>query len=140
MSSGNCVHLWRTFLLTAVMFSGTFAAQAEGDAAKGAQIFHRCEACHTAKEGVNKIGPSLYGVVGRPAGSIANFEYSDAMKAAAAKGLVWSEDNILKYLVNPHQFFVDYLGDKHVRNKMTFFLTDEQERRDVITYLKSVPK
>ena len=115
-------------------------AQAAGDAAKGATIFQQCQLCHTAEKGVNKTGPSLYGVVGRPAGSIQGFEYSDAMKAASAKGLVWSEENIVKYLANPHQFFVEYLGDKNARNKMTFFLTNEQDREDVVAYLKSVPK
>jgi cytochrome c len=126
--------------VAAALLSSASAVYAAGDATKGAAIFQQCQMCHTAEKGVNKVGPSLYGVVGRPAGSIASFDYSDAMKAASAKGLVWSEDQIVKYLANPHEFFVEYLGDKHARNKMTFFLTNEQDRQDVIAYLKTVPK
>jgi len=134
----NSVYLCCTFLSAVALVCSS--AKAAGDATKGAIIFHQCQLCHTAEKGVNKIGPSLYGVVGRPAGNIADFEYSDAMKAAAAKGLIWSEENIIKYLANPHQFFIDYLGEKQVRNKMTFFLTDEQDRENVVAYLKTVPK
>ncbi len=140
MSSNNKVNLRSMFLSVAFLLYAVQGASAAGDATKGADIFQRCQLCHTAQKGVNKVGPSLYGVVGRPAGSIPNFEYSDAMKASAAKGLVWTEDNIVKYLANPHQFFVEYLNDPHARNKMTFFLTEMQEREDVVAYLKTVPK
>ena len=58
-------------LATAIGFAAS-AAQAQmpaGDAAKGEQVFKKCAACHSAEAGVNKVGPSLHGVVGRKAGS-----------------------------------------------------------------------
>src|SRR5690242_5120377 len=57
------------------------------DAAKGADLFAtNCNTCHSVLPGKNKIGPSLYGVVGRRAGSARDFEYSEAMKGS---GITW---------------------------------------------------
>ena len=64
----------------AAMLAST-AARAEGDPALGKAQFNKCAACHSIKAGENKIGPSLYGIVGRPAHSIEGFSYSEAMKA-----------------------------------------------------------
>ena len=139
MSSRNCVYLWRIISCIAIFITSVSTASAAGDAAKGAAIFRQCQLCHSAEKGVNKEGPSLYGVIGRPAGNIADYAYSDAIKAAAAKGLIWSSDTVVKYLANPHRFFVDYLGDPSTRNKMAFMLANEQDREDVVAYLQSLP-
>jgi cytochrome c len=138
MSLHNCVHLWRIICLAAFFVASVSYAHAEDDAAKGAIIFRQCKLCHSAEKGTNKEGPSLYGVIGRPAGSVAGYSYSDAMKAAAVKGLIWSADNVEKYLVNPHQFLADYLGDPDAHNRMTFKLGGDQDREDVIAYLQSL--
>ena len=105
------------------------AAQA-GDAENGKDVFKACRACHqvgpTAKNG---IGPALNGIVGRTAGTIAGFTYSDANKDAGTKGLVWTEDTLFKYLENPAAFMPG--------NKMTYVgIKDEADRRDLIAYLK----
>jgi len=123
--------------LAIALWSG--GAMAAGDPAKGAAVFTQCQACHSPEKGVNRIGPSLYNVVGRPAGSIANYDYSPAMQEAAKKGLVWTEMNIVAYLQNPHKYLEEF--DKHpgIRNKMPFFLDDAQQRQDVVAYLKTVP-
>ncbi|MBV9570710.1 MAG: cytochrome c family protein [Alphaproteobacteria bacterium] len=113
-------------------------AAAAGDPAKGATVFGQCQACHSADKGANRIGPSLYHVVGRPAGSIAGYDYSPAVQEAAKKGLVWTAENIVKYLQNPHKFLGDFDGDPGIRNKMPFSLADEQQREDVVAYLKSL--
>ena len=110
------------------------ATAAEGNASDGAEVFKKCRACHdvgpTAK---NKVGPLLNGILGRPAGSIEGFNYSEANKAAGAKGLVWSEEVMLKYLENPPSYMPG--------TKMAFAgLKDERDRLDVIAYLKSFPK
>jgi cytochrome c len=139
MSLHNCVNLWRIISPAVICLMSVSGASAAGDAAKGAGVFTQCQLCHATKKGVNKEGPSLYRVIGRPAGSIANYAYSDAMKAAAAKGLTWTSDMVVKYLANPHQFFVDYLGDPNARNKMVFMLASEQDREDVVAYLQSLP-
>jgi cytochrome c len=116
----------------------TTAALADGDAANGAKIFEQCAACHSSQKGVNMFGPSLYGVVGRPAGSIAGYDYSPAMQEAAKKGLTWSGENIVAYLVNPHKYLEDFDQDPGVRNKMPFMLPDLQQRQDVVAYLQSL--
>jgi len=104
-------------------------ASAEGDPAKGEKIFSRCKACHTVEAGKNKIGPSLAGVVGRHSGSIADFKYSDAMHNA---NVTWDEANLDKYLADPKSFVPG--------NKMLFpGLKSEQDRQDVIAYLKQQP-
>jgi cytochrome c len=104
-------------------------ASAEGDPAKGEKIFARCKACHTVEAGKNKIGPSLAGVVGRHSGSIADFKYSDAMHNA---NVTWDEANLDKYLADPKSFVPG--------NKMLFpGLKNEQDRQDVIAYLKQQP-
>jgi cytochrome c len=114
-------------VLTAIPGSAT--AQ-EGNAEDGAEVFKKCRACHevgpTAK---NRVGPELNGIIGRKAGTAEGFVYSDANKAAGAKGLVWSQDELLKYLEQPLSFMPG--------TKMAFAgLKDEQDRKDVIAYLK----
>jgi cytochrome c len=83
--------------------SGTYAAAQ--DASKGESVFRRCRACHTiGPEARNKAGPALTGIVGRRAGTAPGFNYSDAMKAAAASGLVWTEDKLTQFLRSPETF------------------------------------
>jgi cytochrome c len=84
------------------------------------------------------FGPSLYCVVGRPAGSIPGYDYSPAMQEAAKKNLTWSEANIVAYLQNPHKYLEDFDQDPGVRNKMPFALPDAQQREDVVAHLKSL--
>lgn len=122
---------------TAVV-SMTQKAQAAGDAASGEKIFQQCGACHSAEKGVNKIGPSLNGVIGRPAGSIGNYQYSQAMQEAAKKGLTWTPENVVNYLKNPHQFLDDFAGHPGAPNKMPFSLSDQKDREDVVAYLQSL--
>jgi cytochrome c len=131
-------NLFSVALVLAFAMGGASVVHAAGDAANGATVFKKCSACHSAEQGVNKVGPSLFGVVGRPAGSISGYSYSPAVQQAAAKGLVWSEDNIVAYLANPHKYLGDFVGDPSVSNKMPFSLADEQQRRDVVAYLKSL--
>ena len=120
---------------SAALPSGAMAA---GDPAIGASVFKQCSVCHSPQKGVNLIGPSLYGVVGRPAGSIAGYDYSPAIKTASSKGLIWTEDNITAYLQNPHKFLGDFDGGPSARNKMPFSLADSQKRQDVVAYLKTL--
>lgn len=107
-------------------------AMAEGDAAKGENVFKKCKICHQVGEGAkNQVGPQLNGIIGRKAGSLADFNYSPAMKEAGEKGLVWNEESIAKYVENPKDFVA--------KNKMAFVgLKKEDERADVIAYLKTL--
>jgi len=113
--------------------SGAAAAQ-EGNAEEGAEVFKKCRACHDVGAAAkNKVGPLLNDIVGRKAGTIEGFAYSDANKSAGAKGLVWTEEVMFKYLENPLTFMPG--------TKMAFAgLKDAQDRKDVIAYLKAAGK
>ena len=97
----------------------------------GAKIFKKCMTCHTAeKSGGNKIGPNLFGVVGRKKASIANFAYSDAMKK---KGGNWNHADLNQFLTKPKDFVPG--------TKMGFAgLSKEQDRANVIAYLEKSAK
>jgi cytochrome c len=112
--------------LAAVLASN--AARADGDPALGKVQFNKCAACHSAKAGENKIGPSLHGVVGRPSHSIENFSYSDAMKAY---NVTWTDEELNKYLENPRGVVTG--------TKMIFVgLKKEDERANLIAYLDTL--
>jgi cytochrome c len=100
----------------------------------GQGVFRKCRACHElGPDAKNKVGPVLNGIIGRKAGTIEGFNYSDANKEAGDKGLVWTEEVLFKYLENPLTFMP--------KTKMAFAgLKDEQDRKDVIAYLKTFPK
>jgi cytochrome c len=106
---------------------GVTFASLTGDAAKGEKIFGQCKTCHVAEKGVNRVGPSLWAVVGRTAGSIANYKYSPANKNS---GLVWSDSQLFTYLEAPQKVVPG--------TKMAFAgLKKPQDRADVIAYLKT---
>ena len=103
-------------------------AMPAGDAKAGEQVFHKCQLCHSGEKGVNKIGPSLFGVVGRHSATIENYNYSDAMKAADK---TWTPDVLFVYLKNPRGMVPG--------TKMTFVgLPDPKDRADVIAYLETL--
>ncbi len=107
--------------------SGAKFASFTGDADKGKADFVTCTTCHAIEAGVNKIGPSLHGVVGRPAGSIAGFAYSTANKTS---GITWTPEKLFQYLENPQRVVPG--------TKMSFpGWSDPQKRADVIAYLKA---
>jgi cytochrome c2 len=110
------------------------AAAQEGNADDGAEVFKKCRACHdVGPEARNKVGPVLNDIIGRHAGTIEGFAYSEANKSAGGKGLVWTEDVLLKYLENPLTFMPG--------TKMAFAgLKDAQDRKDLIAYLKKYTK
>lgn len=102
------------------------AQDAAGDAAKGKQVFAKCQACHSLEAGTNKLGPSLHGLIGRASGAIDGFRYSDAMKNAH---LTWDDATLDKYLANPKTLVPG--------TKMVFpGLPKEEDRLAVIAYLK----
>lgn len=108
--------------------AGVKFASYTGDAKKGEADFITCKTCHAIEAGVNKIGPSLHGVVGRKAGIIPGFTYSAANKDS---GITWTEEKLFQYLENPQRVVPG--------TKMSFagWPTDPQKRADVIAYLKS---
>ena len=102
------------------------AAQAAGDPVQGKATFARCGICHTVEVGKNKIGPSLAGVVGRKAGTLAGYNYSTAM---AGSGVTWTPAVLDKYLTKPQ--------DVVPGTKMIFpGLPSAADRANIIAYLK----
>jgi cytochrome c len=98
-----------------------------GDAARGQRIFMQCRTCHAIEPGVNKVGPSLHGLIGRKAGTVANFRYSNGNKNS---GVTWTEDTLFAYLENPREYIPG--------TTMSFVgLRQPQQRADVIAYLKT---
>jgi cytochrome c len=75
------------------------------DLQRGRRVFTRCVACHSLEAGRGPApGPSLVGVVGRPAAALADFEYSPALVEAGRKGLVWTEEALDRFLLDTEAF------------------------------------
>ena len=102
---------------------------AKADPAKGQADTKACQACHVFdKGGVAKVGPPLYGVVGRPVASIAGFGYSDGLKAMGGN---WSYETIFKFIAKPSALVagtkMSYLGEP-----------DPAKRADILAYLQTL--
>jgi cytochrome c len=118
-------------LIAAAVASLAPVGAQEGNAEDGAEVYKKCRVCHDVGSGAkNKVGPLLNGIIGRQAGTIEGYNYSDANKAAGANGLVWTDEVMFKYLEAPLTFMPG--------TKMAFAgLKDERDRKDVIAYLKT---
>lgn len=104
-------------------------ALAEGDAIAGKAVFRKCAPCHST-EPVNRVGPTLAGIIGRPVASIADYDYSSAMKTFGEGGKVWSEAQIAEYLLSPKSIVPG--------TRMTFAgLRKIEDIANLIAYLKS---
>jgi len=105
-------------------------AQVSGDPVSGAEVFTQCMTCHSKDPGVNKVGPSLHGIIGRHSGMVPGFNYSAANKGS---GIVWTEQELYAYLENPQKVvpgtYMTYTGVKN-----------PQKRADVIAYLQENTK
>ena len=117
-----------TFFSAALAVMITVGSAEAGDEKKGAKVFKKCKACHTIKEGgKNKVGPNLYGIVGREAAQVKGYKYSKAMKAS---GVTWDEATLDKFLTKPKKMMK--------KTKMAFSgLKKEKQRADLIAYLKA---
>lgn len=121
-----------------VLAAGAAQAQDAGDASRGEVVSKRCIACHTFEEGgANKVGPNLHGVMSRGVAGLDGFNYSDDLVAASKAQEQWDEAALMDYLADPTGWIRAITGDASARGKMTFKLKDEQQRRDVIAYLKT---
>lgn len=114
----------------AVALMALAAPAMAADAEAGAKVFKaQCSACHGV-DGKNKVGPHLDGVVGRTAGQVEGFKYSNANKSS---GIVWTPEVLDKYITNPKAVvpgtIMPYAG-----------LKNDEQRADLIAYLQSVSK
>ena len=115
----------RMLLWTVALVTAAGAARAGGDAARGEKLYEDCAACHSIERGVNGVGPTLYGIFGRKAGTLDGFSYSAAMKNS---GIVWDDDSMAKYLRDPRGSMPG--------NKMAFpGIKNDEELANLLAYL-----
>ena len=119
----------RASLFIVLALTSIASAADAGDAVKGKVVFQRCTICHRAeKDGGNGLGPNLFGVVGRKAGSVADFPYSAAMKGS---GITWTPDKLTAYITHPAKVVPG--------NRMAFAgINDQGQVGDVVAYLATL--
>jgi len=107
------------------------AGAAMADTAAGEAVFKKCRVCHSNVEGKKKVGPSLYGVVGRTPGTLEDYKYSASMIDFGKTGAVWDAKTLDTYLMQPRALVA--------KTKMMFpGLKNEADRKAVIEYLDSL--
>ncbi len=101
------------------------SAQAGGDVKHGQELYSsRCFACHSID--ANRVGPAHRGVFGRKAGSVADYDYSPALKKST---VIWNEKTLDRWLTDPEKLIPG--------QKMGYSVSDAKDRADLIAYLKS---
>jgi cytochrome c len=95
---------------------------------RGQELWGKCQACHTIQpNGRNLVGPALYGVFGRVAGSLPGYRYSEAMKQS---GMVWTDENLDRYLAATQ--------DVIPGSKMYGGLAIDQDRVDLLAWMRQM--
>jgi cytochrome c len=109
-------------LAACALAMAAFNSHADGDPNHGKSLYQACQACHSIED--NDLGPKHRGVVGRRAGSVADYNYSSALKNS---GLTWDPSTLDRWLSNPSALVPG--------TKMFFKIDDAQSRADIIAYL-----
>lgn len=110
---------------TSIGIAMSSSAYAAGSAKNGEALYSsRCIGCHSID--ANRTGPLHRGVVGRKAGSVADFNYSEALKKSK---VIWNEKTLNQWLADPEKFIPG--------QKMNISVPDAQDRKDLIAYLKT---
>ena len=137
------------FYVTAAALMGLAApafaeGHATGDAEAGEKAFRQCKSCHMVVDDAGetivkggKTGPNLYGLMGRTAGSVEDFRYSDLLLAAGEKGLEWDEESFVGYTQDPTKWTQEFTGESG-RSKMTYKARKEEDVVNIWAYLVSV--
>jgi cytochrome c len=126
-SSGMC--RMRRTVIAGLLLAGSATTALAADPVAGEKIFKaQCGICHAVVAGENRIGPTLFGVAGRSAGSVPGFNYTADHKKL---GVTWDAATLGKYLANPRAMVPDtsmvYAG-----------LKDDAERADLVAYLETL--
>jgi cytochrome c len=117
---------WPTSVVACLLAGG---ALAEGDATRGEMLFRPCAACHMiGDEAVNRVGPHLNALVGRPIGANDGYDYSDPLREAGAQGDVWTEEALDRFLANPRGYLPG-------TNMVFRGVRRDADRADLIAYL-----
>jgi cytochrome c2 len=119
----------KVVVVGAALLIGHVAASAEGDAVRGEKRFEDCVACHSLERDAQSVGPSLYGVFGRKAGT-AEFRYSPAMKRS---GITWMPEAVDTFIADPQAVVP--------ANRMPYAgMTSASDRADLVAYLQKTIK
>jgi cytochrome c len=123
---------WLIVMLSAMAYalSSSSSLSQDGASQEQQQVFNNaCRSCHTIREGDNRLGPNLFKVVGRKAGSLPNYNYSTAMKGA---DFDWDEEKLERFIANPDEVVPG--------NNMKPYggLASADERKKVVAFLRSV--
>ena len=116
-----------------------------GDPVQGETDFNRqCANCHNVVDDSGDVlagrpnmrtGPNLYGVIGRQAGVVDGFRYGASLVEAGEEGLVWTEADMVPYLLDPVSFLRETLDNNRARSQMSFRVRDEGTAQDIIAFL-----
>ncbi|HWA19553.1 MAG TPA: c-type cytochrome [Devosia sp.] len=123
--------MFRIAMVVAATLAGAGGALAQGDVALGQLVFEdKCASCHTAGGGEAKRGPDLANIIGRPAGTVEGYKYSDALLEAAAAGLVWDIETLDRFITKPRKVvngsFMNFTGISNpddVANVIAYLVT-----------------
>jgi cytochrome c len=123
---------WLIVMLSAMAYalSSSSSLSQDGASQEQQQVFNNaCRSCHTIREGDNRLGPNLFKVVGRKAGSLPDYNYSTAMKGA---DFDWDEEKLERFVANPDEVVPG--------NNMKPYggLASADERKKVVAFLRSV--
>ena len=117
----------RYLVLAFALSTVIFVEESKADAKKGEELYGRCLACHALEQ--DRVGPRHCGLLGRKAGSVPGFEYSEAMKRS---GLTWDARTLDRFLADPMKVVPN--------TTMTYAgIADPRERADLIAYLRTIP-
>jgi len=119
----------RSLTIALPFLAAATAAQAAGDTKAGADVFKKCAMCHTAnKGGSNGLGPNLFGIVGRKAGTLNDFQYSGKLKTS---GIVWTPDNLTRWVARPAALVPG--------TKMSFAgISSKNQQANLVAYLQTL--
>ncbi|MGY2399549.1 c-type cytochrome [Pseudomonas sp. SDO5271_S396] len=116
-------------LFTLALLLGAGSAHAAGDVEAGGKLFTKtCGGCHSIGEGARGgFGPELNGIIGRPAGTTTDYQYSDAMKNS---GVVWTRDKLAAYIEDPKSIVSG--------TRMIFWgISDPEKIENILAYLET---
>ena len=125
-----------TLVLTTAALLASGSAMADPE--KGKKDYKKCAACHSLKEGKKKVGPSLFKLFGRQAGTVEGFKYSKDMAEAGTKGLTWTPENLVEYLEDPKKYLAAFLKKDRARSKMLNKFKKLKTRQNIVAYLSSL--